>query len=336
MHKKVKYSTYEIRVRAVQARLNGMSMTNVANAYQVNRSTLHRWMTRYDDSGEKGLERYPVSGRPTVLEDIKHETFISIVLKPATDFGYETDFWTSQRLCHVINQEFDVSVSRWTIWRRLRDLDLTYQKPERHYFEASEQERYQWRTKELPKIKRAIRRYNAILYCQDESTIRLTAILARTWAPCGQTPLQTVTGNRSSIAAMSAINQKGLLVFKLHEQRIASDEIIQFLQQLLNHHKKRHLVIIMDQAPPHTSKRTQNFIADQKRLHVFYLPPYSPDWNPDEQVWNHLKNQELKGHQAKTKQEMLLLTQQKLTNMANNPQQLRGIFFRCCVAELLQ
>jgi transposase len=92
----------------------------------------------------------------------------------------------------------------------------------------------------------------------------------------------------------------------------------------------------MDQAPPHVSKKTQAFIDSQPRLHVFHLPPYSPDWNPDEKVWNHLKHQELKSHQAKTKQELHELAQTKLTSMSQDPHLLRGIFFRCCVAELLQ
>ena len=330
------YSTYAVRIRAVQAKLNGMAQNAVANAYQVNRSTIHRWVKRYRNHKEGGLQRCAVSGRPSVLKSIKDKTFFSIILKPATHFGYETDFWTCRRVCQVIRQKFCLNVSHCTIWRRLRDLNLTYQKPERCYFEASEQQRKQWRKQELPKIRRSLRRYKAILYCQDESTIRLTAVLARTWALRGQTPIQKVTGNRASIAAMSAISRTGQLVFKLHEKRIASDEIIEFLKQLLIHHKKRHLVIIMDQAPPHTSKKTQYFIKNQKRLHVFYLPPYSPDWNADEQVWNHLKNEELKGHQAKTKQDMMHLTKRKLTNMANNPHQMRGIFFRCSVAELLK
>ena len=74
----------------------------------------------------------------------------------------------------------------------------------------------------------------------------------------------------------------------------------------------------MDQAPPHTSKRTRAFIASKPRLHVFNLPKYSPDWNPDEKVWNHLKHQELKGHQAKTRTELQNLTEHKLNNMAQD------------------
>jgi len=68
---------------------------------------------------------------------------------------------------------------------------------------------------------------------------------------------------------------------------------------------------------------------------VFHLPKYSPDWNPDEKVWNHLKHQELKGHQAKTKAELKTLTEEKLNIMSSNRRLLEGIFFRCCMADTL-
>ncbi len=121
----------------------------------------------------------------------------------------------------------------------------------------------------------------------------------------------------------------------MHEKRITSEEIIHFFKQILKHHKRRHIVVVMDKAPPHTSKKTGSFIKSKKRLHRFLLPAYSPDWNPDEQVWNHLKYQELKGHQAKTKAEIKLLARKKLIKMSKNSHELRGIFFRCFVAELL-
>ena len=90
----------------------------------------------------------------------------------------------------------------------------------------------------------------------------------------------------------------------------------------------------MDNAPPHTSKKTLSFIDSQPRLHVFNFPSYSPDWNPDEKVWNHLKHHELKSHKAKTKDELTELTNQKLNGMANNAHLVRGLFYRCCVADL--
>ena len=133
---------------------------------------------------------------------------------------------------------------------------------------------------------------------------------------------------------MSAISRRGYLLFRLYEKRITSVEVIEFLAQMLSHHKKRHLVVVMDQAPPHVSKVTNAYIESQRRLHVFYLPKYSPDWNPDEKVWNHLKHQELSAHKAKTKAELKDLTRKKLRKMSKDPELIRGIFFRCCVADL--
>jgi transposase len=331
------YSTYEIRLRAVHAAVEGqLPVRLVAQAYGTDRSTVHRWIARYQTTGgDLGLLRKPVSGRPRKLEDLDREGLLRIVLSPASEYGYESDFWTTRRLRQIIRGEFGVALSKQTVLRRLHEAGLTYQKPEREYFELSEEERQEWRRKEVPKIRAAVRKYRAILYFQDEANISLTALLGKTWAPCGQTPKQTVTGKRGGVSAMSAITSRGRLIFRLHEKRIASKEVIEFLAQMLKHHKRRHLVVVMDQAPPHVSKKTNAFIDSQQRLHVFHLPKYSPDWNPDEKVWNHLKHQELKGHQAKTKAELKALTHRTLRKLSNDPHLLRGIFFRCCVAEVL-
>jgi transposase len=275
-----------------------------------------------------------VEGRARKLAELDRQALRAIVLAPASRYGYETDFWTSRRLIQVIQAEFGVTLSKRTMLRRLHECGLSYQKPERKYFELSEEERQAWIRTVVPKIRRAVRQYNAILYFQDEANISLTALLGKTWAPRGQTPKQTVTGKRGGVAAMSAITSRGHLIFRLHEKRIASDEVIDFLSQMLKHHQRRHLVVVLDQAPPHTSKKTTAFIHTQQRLHVFYLPKYSPDWNPDEKVWNHLKHQELKGHQARTKAELTTLTHNKLERLSRDPELLRGIFFRCCIAEL--
>jgi len=181
-----------------------------------------------------------------------------------------------------------------------------------------------------------VREFKAVLYFEDETHVSLTAILGKTWSPKGRPTKQSVTGKRGGFAAMSAINRTGGLIFRLLDKRINSDDVIGFLKQMLKHHRRRHLVVVMDQAPPHVSKKTKGFVDSEKRLHVFPLPKYSPDWNPDEGVWNHLKYQELKSHQARTKPEMKRLARQKLTKMRRNPHQMRGIFFRCCVADLLE
>src|SRR3954464_7136971 len=137
-----KYSTYELRVRAVQALQDGMPVSQVAQAYQVDRTTLYRWRGRFDQAGgTQGLLRAPTSGRPRKLQDLTSEQWREMVLKPASTFGFETDFWTAKRLHQVVSERFAADVGLRTILRRLQEAGLTYQKPTREYFEADPEAR---------------------------------------------------------------------------------------------------------------------------------------------------------------------------------------------------
>jgi len=331
-----RYSTLEMRSGAVLAVERGQPAGQVARAYGVDRTTLFRWVRRFIKDGTRGLERRAGSGRPRLLASFDMEALNDVVLEPASRFGFETDLWTVGRLRRVIQEQYAVTVSENTIWRRLREAGFTYQKPERRYFELNEEAREEWMATEAPRIRAAVRNFRAILYFQDESNVSLTAFLGKTWAFRGQPTHARVTGKRGGVTAMSALSGQGRLLFRLFKERIASRHVIDFLGQMLRHHRRRHLVVVMDQAPPHVSQVTRTYVDSQKRLHVFYLPKYSPDWNPDEKVWNYLKHHELKGHQAKTKEELHALTQTKLETMSRNPPLLKGLFFRCCVADVFE
>src|SRR5262245_44849360 len=109
------YSTFDIRVRAVHAVLNGTPITHVAEAYQTDRSTVHRWLARYHEAGgEIGLQRRPVSGRPRKLENLRESNLRRLVLAPASRYGFETDLWTVNRLQQVLTDRFDQTVSEDT------------------------------------------------------------------------------------------------------------------------------------------------------------------------------------------------------------------------------
>ena len=148
-----KYSTYELRIRAVQALRGGMPISQVAQAYQVDRSTLHRWRTRYERAeGTQGLLRIPGSGRPRKFGQFTPEQWRDIVVQPASTFGFETDFWTARRLHQVVTEQFGGTVTVRTVLRRLQEAGLTYQKPTREYFEADPAARQEWLRDTSPKF----------------------------------------------------------------------------------------------------------------------------------------------------------------------------------------
>jgi transposase len=100
-----RYSTYEIRVRAVEAVSRGLPVGEVAAAYQIDRSTLFRWVTRHRVNGTEGLRRKVGSGRPRLLDDLDKAALWNIVLRSATSFGFETDLWTIGRVHQVVQEE---------------------------------------------------------------------------------------------------------------------------------------------------------------------------------------------------------------------------------------
>jgi len=139
------YSTYDVRLRAVMAVERAWPVGQAADAFGICRRTLQRWLTRYRNNGHDGLQRQPGSGRPRTLQELDEQDLCAIVLQPASAFGFETDLWTVGRLHGVIHDLYQVAVSRDTVWRRLREAGLTYQKPERAYYEIDEEAREKWR-----------------------------------------------------------------------------------------------------------------------------------------------------------------------------------------------
>src|SRR5579863_3805798 len=102
------YSTLDVRIRAVEAVGRGLPHCQVASAFNVDRTTLFRWLQRYWTNGEDGLQRKPVTGRPRLLEDVEEKELRWLVTCPASDFGYETDLWTVGRLRQTLEEIWEV------------------------------------------------------------------------------------------------------------------------------------------------------------------------------------------------------------------------------------
>ena len=162
------YSTFDVRLRAFEAVERGILKGRVATAFGVDRSTLYRWLESRRQNGIDGLNRKEGSGRPKLLNELTENELRGIVLNSAVSHGFESDLWTVGRLHQVITKMFQVDVSKNTIWRRLADAGLTYQKPEREYYEADEEVRKKMatlRNTENQALRRAVMLWGAGRFC---------------------------------------------------------------------------------------------------------------------------------------------------------------------------
>lgn len=332
----MRHPSSDLKKKVVAAYCSGNSITHLSRIFGFHRNSISQWIQISKSDPEFARSKDPGSGRPSLFEGTSGKRLLRIVAKPASHFGFETDFWTTSRIRRVCREQLNLKVSRMAIHRALVKFEQSYKKPQKRYFEASQDKQAAWVKNEPPKIKAIVKSKRAILYFEDESSIDLAPVIAKTWGPIGKKIVQKVTANRGSVSAISAISSSGQLIFNIHKagKRFKADDIIKFLAGMLNHHPRRHLVVVMDQAPCHRAKKVRAFVASQARLHVFYLPPRSPEFNPDEKVWSHLKHHELKSHTAKTTAELRRLAKRKMKSMARDQKKIAGIFKRCEMAHL--
>lgn len=67
------------------------------------------------------------------------------------------------------------------------------------------------------------------------------------------------------------------------------EPFIAFLNQLRLCFKGKHLAIILDNASIHRCKKAKKYLEKHPEVHLFYLPPYSPEYNPVELIWKWIK-----------------------------------------------
>jgi len=326
-----KQTPHEQKLKIVKSYLNGHPIEDLVEVFNVTDRTIYGWLKRYKLSGTLDLEGPDGRGRPSKISPLNGEKLLEIIKKPASDFGFETDLWNTTRLQIVCRKNLKIKLSKMAIWRFLIKFEQSFKKVQKQYYETDVKAQEKWKEDVLVKIKNLIKKHRSILYFADESCIQLSPVMGKSWGPVGEKIIHKVTGNRGSISAISAISNDGRLIFNVFDggKRFNSNDIINFLSNMLMHHSRRHLVVVMDRATCHLSKKTKSFIESQKKLHVFYLPARSPQLNPDEQVWAHLKNHELKSHQETTLKGLKKLTKKKLKNMSMDSKKIRGIFKRC-------
>src|SRR5208283_4672129 len=123
------------------------------------------------------------------------------------------------------------------------------------------------------------------------------------------TPIVKLTGNRGGICVSSAVSPAGRLVFRVEKETVNSITFIDFLDKIRKQHKNRKVIVIADRARPHIAGKVADYAeTNKKSFAIYYLPPYSPELNPDENVWGYLKKNKLNSHQAKSKAELKDLT----------------------------
>jgi len=131
----------------------------------------------------------------------------------------------------------------------------------------------------------------------DESGFMLQPVRRRTWAPRGQTPLQYSWDRRDRLSVVAAVTlaprrRRFGVYFRIHDHNITAGDLVAFLGRL-RRHLRRKLLLVWDRWSVHRAAARRLVRRYGRDITFEWLPPYAPDLNPAEQVWNHAKYVEL-------------------------------------------
>ena len=319
---------FHIRIMAIHAvRVLGFSPELIAKAYHFNRACIYRWLKQYDEGGYDALESRMPPGAELLINAEMDSWLKQTVLKcTPTEFGYDTNLWTSAILADLLKQEFDVEVSESAVRLHLKAQDLTCQKPEYQDVKRDEQEIEHFFNDKFPRIQRLANKMGADIGFEDEAGVGVMTRHGRTWGLRGQTPIVKVSMQRGGYNVLSAVTAKGDMDYSIKEGTINGERYIEFLEELISN-RGRPLILLVDHATFHGSKQERDFVrAHRSQLRVFFLPKRAPEFNPDEQVWNEIKNNRIGKQAVKNKVDLKERLVSALDSLQQNTKRVISFF----------
>jgi transposase len=134
------------------------------------------------------------------------------------------------------------------------------------------------------------------------------------------------TGQRFGLNLISAVSAKGLLRFMVVRGRVAAAQVCEFLRRLM-HGARRPVFLILDGHPMHKAKMVTECVAQYGgKLRLFFLPPYSPELNPDEQVWRDLKSNGIGRSEILDREDLETKVVTHLESLRGLPKKVRSFF----------
>ncbi len=281
----------EFRKRAVQCVQNGESPEVVARAIGIHRGTIYGWLALYRNGGWDALNAEKRGGRPPKL-DAKSLAWLyrTIANKDPRQMKFAFALWTSKMIGQLIERRFGIKLSKSSVCRLLAQLGLTPQRPLWQAYQQNPKEVERWIKKRYPAIKGLAKKLKAIIYFGDEAGVRTDGHAGCTWGIKGKTPKICTSGVRFGMNIISAVSAQGEFRFMVVQDKIKTSYFIEFMKRLI--YKCSQMVfLIVDNYSVHKSRKVKDFLKkNHDRIRLYLLPPYSPELNPDELVWNDLKN----------------------------------------------
>lgn len=230
----------------------GKTRAEVAGQLGVSWQSTHGWYQRWQSGGAAAMEPEGRPGPASKFSDEEAALIIGELAKGSVAHGYQNEIWTLRRVGALIRTETGKKASPSEVWRLLRRMRWSPQKPQRRARERDEAKIDKWKQEDWPRLCQKAEQENRTMVFVDECGFSQKSTAKNTWSPEGQTPILEMNFNWEKLSVIGGISLKSLY-FQVHEESIKSAQVIGFLEHLQRHVRGK-LLVIWDGLPAHRSK----------------------------------------------------------------------------------
>lgn len=273
------------RCSAVLWFIEGEQKVDISQAHQCSRSSIDKWLKCFKTYGLQGLLNFNIGGRPSIISKHEYLSVKQVILETQNNESPAT----GAEIKEVLSKQ-GYSLSLASVFNLLKRLKLSYQTPRPFHPKRDENKVKQW-IKDFPDFFKTVKsetlnKQVEVYFC-DETRYGQQGILVRQWSKISERPTrprQIEYKNGWIIGA--ACPSTGA-----HHGLITTHAATDFMQEFLKSFSKslrsnEHAILVLDNAGWHHSRRLT--IPSNVTLH--FLPPYSPDLNPIENLWKFMKS----------------------------------------------
>ena len=193
---------------------------------------------------------------------------------------------TAKEIAIALSSKGTNSPSQWAVWRLLKKLKFSRKKAT---FQADERERSDVKRKRKRFCKAAKKVDPARLVFLDETGVNSSMTQSTAWAPVGERAHQSkACSPRNNVTVLGAMRSTGPVAMRSLDGGMKKKNFISFVVDVLCPRLKAGDILVMDNLASHHAIEVVEAVSS-RNASVTFLPPYSPDLNPIEMLWNSLK-----------------------------------------------
>ena len=284
---------YQIRRSIVRLADEGYKTAEIAKALDVSERMVQAARKAYRDHGIAGIkpgQRGRRVGEKRVLAPGQERDIQRIIVeKTPEQLKFKCCLWTRKAIHEMVLTKYGIDLKLSTLGYYLERWGFSVQRPVKRARQQNPERVDAWLKNEYPEIAAKAKSEGADIYWGDETALQNTANYARGYAPKGHTPVVEVESKKMKLNLLSAVSNRGKLRFTITKEPVNADILIDFIKRLIK--DARHKVLlILDNLRVHHAKKVTAWIENHRdQIELFFLPPYSPEYNPDEYLNSDLK-----------------------------------------------